>query len=605
MMGAYHEHATQKIPSLKQSFQRMIHAAGEEGQALKRSFIFTTLSATLQGLAFACLYPLLNALLTEGNHQQAIQWIGIMLILSVLELIFRWQAHDFGYSEKLSKVTHQMRVKIGAQLRKIPLHILSDKRTGEFTNVIAGNVDEVITPMGNVIEMFIRSLVVPIVIVAATAFVNWQLALALLLIFPMVIPIYRWRRSAFGRGMRRLEQAHKQTTSEIIEYTQGLPVLRAANATGEKAQKLQQALQHLQAVQHKGQLKGVMPNLILWSLIEGGIIFVLALGVYLITAESLTIAAFAALLVISVRLSESVAIITNVAAVLDYMETGLEKIEAFLAIKPLPFDPARALPEQFDLRFEDVRFGYQADSQPELDQINLVIPEKSMTALVGPSGSGKTTLTRMMMRYADPQNGKVLLGGVDLRELSPDLLMQHISVVFQDVYLFDDTILNNIRMGKPEATDQQVETAARAAHCHEFISRLPQGYQTRVGEIGGTLSGGERQRISIARAILKDAPIVILDEPTAALDTESELAVQQAIDELVQNRTVIVIAHRLSTIVGADQIVVLEAGHIVQSGKHAELIEQSGRYQSMWQAQQNVKNWHLQADSFKGDTFEN
>jgi len=171
--------------------------------------------------------------------------------------------------------------------------------------------------------------------------------------------------------------------------------------------------------------------------------------------------------------------------------------------------------------------------------------------------------------------------------------MQNISVVFQDVYLFDDTILNNIRMGKPGATDEQVEAAAKSAHCHEFIARLPHGYQTRVGEIGGTLSGGERQRISIARAILKDAPIVILDEPTAALDTESELAVQQAIDELVQNRTVIVIAHRLSTIVGADQIVVLEDGKIKQIGKHDELISQDGRYLSMWQAQQNVKNWHL------------
>jgi len=592
-MNTNYNQTAKAIPSLKQSFQRMIHAAGDQGSALKRSFTLTIASAILQGLAFACLYPLFNALITEGNTEKAIQWLGIMLIISLFELILRWQAHNFGYSEKLSEVTHQMRVKIGAQLRKIPLHVLSDKRTGEFTSVIAGNVDEVITPMGNVIEMFIRSLVVPIVIVIATAFVNWQLALALLLIFPMMIPIYRWRRTAFGKGMRTLEKAHKQTNSEIIEYAQGLPVLRAANATGDKAQKLQQSLIHLQMVQRKGQLKSVIPNLSLWALVEGGIILVLALGVYFITTQSLTITALAALLVISVRLSESVAIITNVSAVLDYMETGLEKIEEFLAIKPLDFDQQQPFPEKFNLEFKNLRFGYQTDSSPELDQINLKIPKKSMTALVGPSGSGKTTLTRMIMRYADPQEGQLLLGNIDLRRISPDLLMQNISVVFQDVYLFDDTILNNIRMGKPGATDEQVEAAAKSAHCHEFIARLPHGYQTRVGEIGGTLSGGERQRISIARAILKDAPIVILDEPTAALDTESELAVQQAIDELVQNRTVIVIAHRLSTIVGADQIVVLEDGKIKQIGKHDELISQDGRYLSMWQAQQNVKNWHL------------
>ncbi|CAN8139824.1 ABC transporter related protein [uncultured Thiomicrorhabdus sp.] len=592
-MSTKNNQTAKSIPSLKQSFQRMIHAAGDQGSALKHSFTLTIASAILQGLAFACLYPLFNALVTEGNTEKAIQWLSTMLIISLFELILRWQAHNFGYSEKLSEVTHQMRVKIGAQLRKIPLHVLSDKRTGEFTSVIAGNVDEVITPMGNVVEMFIRSLIVPIVIVIATAFVNWQLALALLLIFPMMIPIYRWRRTAFGKGIRTLEKAHKQTNSEIIEYAQGLPVLRAANATGDKAQKLQQSLIHLQMVQRKGQLKGVIPNLSLWTLVEGGIILVLALGVYFITTQSLTIAALAALLVISVRLSESVAIITNVSAVLDYMETGLEKIEEFLAIKPLDFDQQQPLPEKFNLEFKNLRFGYQADSTPELDQINLKIPEKSMTALVGPSGSGKTTLTRMIMRYADPQEGQLLLGNIDLRRISPDLLMQNISVVFQDVYLFDDTILNNIRMGKPDASDEQVEAAAKSAHCHEFIARLPHGYQTRVGEIGGTLSGGERQRISIARAILKDAPIVILDEPTAALDTESELAVQQAIDELVQNRTVIVIAHRLSTIVGADQIVVLEDGKIKQIGKHDELIAQDGRYLSMWQAQQNVKNWHL------------
>ena len=274
------------------------------------------------------------------------------------------------------------------------------------------------------------------------------------------------------------------------------------------------------------------------------------------------------------------------------MEAGFEKIEKFLAIKPLPTEHPQQTPKNFDITFENLTFGYAESKAPELNHINLTLPERSMTALVGPSGSGKTTLTRMIMRYADPQQGQVNIGGIDIRALSQENLMSHISVVFQDVYLFDDTVLNNIRMGKPDATDEEVEAAARSAHCHQFISRLPNGYQTQIGDIGGTLSGGERQRISIARAILKDAPIVMLDEPTAALDTESELAVQQAIDELVKNRTVIVIAHRLSTIVGADQIVVLEDGAIVQSGKHAELIEQPGRYQSMWQAQQGVKNWH-------------
>jgi len=216
-----------------------------------------------------------------------------------------------------------------------------------------------------------------------------------------------------------------------------------------------------------------------------------------------------------------------------------------------------------------------------------------MTALVGPSGSGKSTLARLLLRHFDPQNGHVAIGGVDVRQIAPHQLNALVSIVFQDVYLFDDTVLANIQMARPDATQQEVEAAARMAQCSEFIARLPQGWNTRLGDMGARLSGGERQRISIARALLKNAPIIILDEPTAALDTQSERAVQAAIDTLVREKTVICIAHRLSTIAGADQILVLDGGQLVQSGTHAQLLQQEGRYRRMWQAQQQVKNWHV------------
>ena len=215
-----------------------------------------------------------------------------------------------------------------------------------------------------------------------------------------------------------------------------------------------------------------------------------------------------------------------------------------------------------------------------------------MASIVGPSGSGKTTMTKLMMRYADPQRGMIRIGGADIRNMTQEYLLSQFAVVFQDVYLFDESIIENIRMAKPDADDEAVKEAAKAAYCHEFIERLPHGYETGVGDIGGSLSGGERQRISIARAILKDAPIVILDEPTAALDTESELAVQKAIDALVRDKTVIVIAHRLSTIAGADKILVIEAGKLVEQGAHKALLDKKGRYHDLWQAQLRTKAWN-------------
>jgi len=596
-MGGYHHHNSEDdhvIPSLADSYRRMQTIAGDEAPALRSSINSAAISSVFQGLAFASIFPLITVLLVDPlDMNQVWLWVGVFAALSFMDWIFRWRSHDFGHSEKMPNITHDLRVKLGEQLRRMPLQTLYKSRTGGMATVVAGNVDEVIVPMGSIAEMFVRSMVVPIVVVAATFFISWELAVAMMLIFPMAIPIYRWRRKFVGKFVRQLGEAHAATSAEIVEYSQGLPVLRAANATGGKAERLQSALKHLQDLQVKTQMRGILPNFTLWTLIEGGIVVVLALGVYMILGDTLTVAALAALLIMAVRLSESVAILTNVTAAIDLMEAGFEKLEEMFAIKPLDQKQPEAQPEKFDITFDNLTFAYEEGEKPELQNISITLPERSMTALVGPSGSGKTTLTRMIMRYADAQQGSVSIGGVDVRSIPQDELMQHISVVFQDVYLFDDSIIANIRMGKPDATDEEVEAAARAANCHEFISRLPEGYQTTVGDIGGTLSGGERQRISIARAILKDAPIVMLDEPTAALDTESELAVQKAIDTLVENRTVIVIAHRLSTIVGADQILVLEDGQLVQAGSHEELINEGGRYHSMWQAQQQVKNWHM------------
>ena len=248
-------------------------------------------------------------------------------------------------------------------------------------------------------------------------------------------------------------------------------------------------------------------------------------------------------------------------------------------------------PSGNEIRFENVTFAYE--NTDVLRNVSFSIPSQSITALVGPSGSGKSTITRLIARFWDITGGRVLLDGLDIKEIDPEKLLARISIVFQDVYLFKDTIRNNIRVGKQDATKEEIEWAAKQACCHEFIHKLPQGYDTPVGEGGCTLSGGEKQRISIARALLKDAPIVLLDEATASLDPENELHVQQAINALVQRKTVVIIAHRLKTIKGADQIIVLDSGQVREQGTHEVLLKKDGLYRRLWTLQQQSAGWSM------------
>ena len=248
-------------------------------------------------------------------------------------------------------------------------------------------------------------------------------------------------------------------------------------------------------------------------------------------------------------------------------------------------------PKDHDIIFENVTFGYGEDVV--LHNVNASFPKGTMTAIVGPSGSGKSTMLRLIARFYDPQSGVVRFGGVDEKTVDPEKLMSKISVVFQDVYLFQDTIGNNIRYGRENATQEEIEAAAKLAHCHDFIMALPDGYDTMVGEGGSTLSGGEKQRISIARAILKDAPVLLLDEATSSLDPENEVEVQQAIEELVKDRTVVMIAHKLKTIAGADQIIVLDQGEVKEVGTHKELMDNHGLYRHLWDIQQTTAGWQI------------
>ncbi|WP_250126446.1 ABC transporter ATP-binding protein [Chroococcidiopsis sp. CCMEE 29] len=577
------------------TYRRMMDVAGAYKPQLQFTLLLSVIASVIQGIIFALFFPLLSALMNQPIEAQRV-WTLLVLFgfLVIIEGLIRWKEQDFAWMTS-TDVSHETRLRLGKQLRRMPLQELNRRSSGDLNVVMSGNVSEIVLWIGSLATLVIQTLVVPLIAVLVTLFIDWRLALALLVTFPLAVPVYRQMRTLVKGILRDVSDADVDTASRVVEYAQGLPVLRATKQVGAQSQRLQAALERQREVQSQGQRLVNLPLITMATLVEVGIIAVIGLGTIFILQGSLSIPALFALIVIAMRFTEPLAQLTGLASVFDLMEIGLERIEAVMNISPLAVQTPPAQLTHFDITFDHVSFRYADQTEWALRDVSFHAPERSLTALVGPSGSGKTTITRLISRFADVQEGSIRIGGVDVRQVEPTELMRSISVVFQDVYLFDDTILNNIRMAKPGATDIEVESAARAANCHEFITRLPNGYETRVGEIGGALSGGERQRISIARAILKDAPIVLLDEPTSALDTESEVAVQSAIDQLVANKTVVVIAHRLSTVVGADLILVLEDGHIVEQGTHAQLLTQQGRYTVMWKAQQQSQGWRIAA----------
>ena len=587
-MNKNHTVITTQLFAWWHTYRQLERVTGSQSRLFRRCCVSLLAAAVAQGGALACLFPLLSAFTHAAASREIAMWLILMTLLSLLTLVLRWYGQGFEYRGQLAAATHELRMRLGEQLRSMPLTTLQSARAGDINALLLGSVDENLNYMLAIVNQLLLAIVTPVVIALVMLMVEWRLGVSLLLIFPAIALLYRWRRPAFAHTMQALAEANQQTSADIVEYVQGLAVLRTSCQQAERTSLLRQRFQHLQQIQTSAHRSGAKPGAVVASVVELGLQGVLILGISGVVMGAWDVAIVAAMMVIVVRFSEPLATFVSYMAVLELINTALHRIDDLLAIEPLPVHRPVDVPMTHAVTFEQVSFRYANEAEAVLDSVDIALPEKGMTALVGPSGSGKTTITRLLMRHADPQHGRVCIGGVDIRHIPTREVNRLISVVFQDVYLFDDSVLANIRMARPDASDAEIERAAEAAQCLDFIQRLPQGWQTRLGDIGGRLSGGERQRISIARALLKDAPIVILDEPTAALDTESELAVQRAIDRLVQDKTVIVIAHRLSTIVGAHRILVVENGGISQQGTHSELLRVEGRYRALWNAQQSI-----------------
>ncbi len=576
-------------------FKMFLQIAKEEKKTYLKSFMSGVGAIIFTGLIYASFYIFFENL-NAKNLQKTYEIFIIMSIFFILFLIlkFKSSAYDHGFtSGNFVDVGHNLRQKLGRKLASAPLNLIAKYKTGHLNAVFSSNVNEAVMFVNMVPLMALEPIIVGVIFIVATFFFSVKLAILMLMMLPICMILYKFRRKLAIEEKSEFINANAQLEAEIIEYIQGIGVLRCVNKTGENASKLIQSIDEVRQIQIKAMKTAKIPTLAMGSIAVVLMNLCLFLGIYLHNKNEISLGVVAACLLITSRLVEPFSIFLSLAAMFDLIDAGFSKVKEILNLKDLQTIKPNLIPKNFSIEFENVDFAYKDSLQNALKNVNFFVEQGSTTAFVGMSGSGKTTATKMLMRYDDPQAGKIKIGGVDIKNMSQKELLSHLSFVFQDVYLFNDTILNNIKSSSLKADDKQIRIAAKMAHCDEFISNLPLGYDTFVGDIGGNLSGGEKQRISIARAILKNAPIVVLDEPTAALDNNSEVAVQKAISALAKDKTLIVIAHRLSTIVNADQILVFDNGSIVERGKHEELLNLGGKYAQMWASQNLAKTWRV------------
>lgn len=497
----------QTPPPLKETWKLLMHSTGSQQASLRRSLCFLALAAMVRGGSLACLLPIFQCMILQNNWSLTLVWLTVMIMLMVISNILQWQAMRFDYEGNLIQCTHELRTQLGERLNKIPLTLLKSQRTGEISTTILSGVNDSFAYLITVASLMANALLTPLTIAFVFVWFDWRLGIMLLLLFPVLIPLYYWRRPTYNRGMQILTVANNQASAEILEYIQGITVMRACSCTGEKAQKLQKSFIALENVQLIGQKKGERPNLVITIAMELLIFLIVAIATALVTYDKVEVTSVAAMVILMLRFGEPLATFVLYTKVLDLMEATLHKINMILGIPPLPQPSYPLTPKTTEITFDNVSFHYEDNSRQAVSHINLHIPTHSFIAIVGESGSGKTTLTNLLMRHADPQRGGITIGNVDIRHMTSETLNQLISVVFQEAYLFHDSVLANLRMAKPTASEEEIETVARIANCHEFIKNLPQGYHTILNETGSNLSGGERQRISIARALLKNTPI--------------------------------------------------------------------------------------------------
>lgn len=566
---------------------------GENKRKFYMSLVLGLLLAIFEALRVPAIYVMVDAVLkNQVTNQTVLTCLGIMILSVFAASLVRYRVTmlqcEGGYRTCSSK-----RIEIAEHLRYLPMGYFNQNSLGAITSVTTNRMEQLANVATRVVMMTTQGILNTIMITFMICVFDLRIGAMAIVGVVLFFATNSFLQKASAKLAPIKQASDVALVEQVIEYIQGISEVKSYNLTGKYSKRLNHAIKNNAKVNIGMEFK-MIPFITVQSFIAKlmGVVMC-AMSIYFTIQGSMELSECIVMLISSFIMYASLdnaGMFSSLLRVVDYIVNETRKI---FALKPMDIDGKDMKPESFDIDVENVTFSYE--EKTIIDNLSVHIPAKTTTAIVGPSGGGKTTLCHLIARFWDVDKGEVKLGGKNVKEYSMDSLMKNFSFVFQNVYLFQDTIANNIRFGQPEASMEQVIDAAKKACCHDFIMQLPNGYETVIGEGGASLSGGEKQRISIARAIMKDAPIIILDEATANVDPENEKDLVEAIDALTKEKTILMIAHRLKTVRNADQILVVDKGQIVQQGTHDELMQKDGIYKRFVNAREIAGSWKLGA----------
>ncbi len=566
--------------------------AGNEKKKMVLSIVLSVLSVILGLLPSYFMYELI-CLFVAGTATTAaiIRWCLFALAAYALKILTfslsTGTSHSMAYT-----ILEALRLRLADRFLHAPLGNVENHTIGEIKNMMVDKIENLEPPLAHMIPEGAGHTVLPIVSIIALTVIDWRLALASLITFPLSFICMGLTFKISGKNFETYDQSANYMNSTIVEYIEGIEVIKAFGRAGVSYEKYAGAITDFRTFVIKWLSSTFATMKLSFALFPSTLIGTLPVALALANSGKITSAQAALAVMLSISMVGSLAKLEVFSENMRQVKFTVENLEEFLEMPELPEPDTLAAVTHTDVELKNVHFSYTGDPADEvLHGIDLKLPEGGFTALVGPSGGGKSTVATLIARFWDVTSGEITIGGVNVKDMPISQLCEYVSFVTQDNFLFRCSLLENIRLGNPNATDAEVKAAAKAAQCEEFIATLPQGYDTPAGEAGKRLSGGEKQRIAIARMMLKNAPIVILDEATAFTDPENEEKIQRSIAALTKGKTLLVIAHRLSTIRNADKIVVLKNGSIVAEGSQEQLLDTCPLYHDMWQAHIGAKNW--------------